>query len=320
MIDDHMKNKFREYYKLSDDQLKELFEDCLFVLDTNVLLDCVRMRPDLAEKVLTILENHGDRVKLPSHATLEYHKHASEEVAKNLQKLRNYRKSLDENMQFQCFVPQEYSLYLDSGQLSGIEQNFNDFRVKLLTQIKVQIDHWNNEFQNQKMQNRIASIFSHSVLADVTQIDYDNRKNEASKRIENKIPPGYKDGSKTENCEGDYFIWCEILDLASREHRSVIFISEDLKEDWLQKVGGLTIGPLPYLRKEFYTRCPDHEIHFYCLSQFLRYADPLHKVITEKEVEEIEHRRALLKNEDQKAKKNQEIKNRQKNISSEKGK
>lgn len=105
-----MKNKFREYYKLSDDRLKELFEDCLFVLDTNVLLDCVRMRPDLAEKVMKILENIGDRVKLPSHVTFEYHKHASEEVAKNLQKLRNYKKSLDGNMQFQCFVPQEYSL------------------------------------------------------------------------------------------------------------------------------------------------------------------------------------------------------------------
>lgn len=152
------------------------------------------------------------------------------------------------------------------------------------------------------------------------QIDYDKRKIEASNRNENKIPPGYKDGSKTENSEGDYLIWCEILDLASQEHRSVIFVSEDLKDDWLQKVGGLTIGPLPCLRKEFYTKCPDHEIHFYSLSQFLRYADPLHRVITEKEVEEIEHRRALLKNEDQKVKKNEVIKNRQKNISSEKGK
>lgn len=59
---------------------------------------------------------------------------------------------------------------------------------------------------------------------------------EASGRIEHRLPPGFRDDGKPENRLGDLIIWYEILEKSaavSNAFPRVLFISRDEKSDWV---------------------------------------------------------------------------------------
>ena len=72
-------------------------------------------------------------------------------------------------------------------------------------------------------------------------------------RYRNTIPPGYKDKDTKQGSQiyGDLIIWKEILRYACQENKSVIFVCDDVKEDWLQKNGKDIETPRVELIKEF---------------------------------------------------------------------
>jgi hypothetical protein len=76
-------------------------------------------------------------------------------------------------------------------------------------------------------------------------------------------PPGYKDyelkikknKETTKHDEisafGDLIIWNQLIEYAKDNGKSIIFITDDIKEDWQQRERGKSIGPRPELKKEF---------------------------------------------------------------------
>jgi hypothetical protein len=69
-----MKKSFPGYYQPSDNELKQIWENCVFVIDANVLLNLYRYTPSTSEELINILEKVSDRLWLPHQAALEYHK------------------------------------------------------------------------------------------------------------------------------------------------------------------------------------------------------------------------------------------------------
>ncbi|MCM1508984.1 MAG: PIN-like domain-containing protein, partial [Ruminococcus flavefaciens] len=56
------------------------------------------------------------------------------------------------------------------------------------------------------------------------------------KRFKDKIPPGYKDDKKSDGISkyGDYFIWEEVIKYAKDNNLPVIFVTDDIKNDWFE--------------------------------------------------------------------------------------
>ena len=54
-------------------------------------------------------------------------------------------------------------------------------------------------------------------------------------RYRNEIPPGYKDAKPKEGTQkyGDLIIWKQIIDYAKKTQKSIIFVTNDIKEDWV---------------------------------------------------------------------------------------
>ena len=50
-------------------------------------------------------------------------------------------------------------------------------------------------------------------------------------RFEGRVPPGYKDGHKTDNAFGDLVFWSEVLD-HGKDSSSVVILTRDEKTDW----------------------------------------------------------------------------------------
>ena len=60
-----MKDKFPEYYRPSGEELRCLFNSCIFVFDTNALLDIFRLGESYATKVLELIRKYHDRIVIP---------------------------------------------------------------------------------------------------------------------------------------------------------------------------------------------------------------------------------------------------------------
>lgn len=60
-----MRDLFSGPYQPTEDQFTELWQQCLFVLDANVLLNFYRYSPQTSEELLTILRRIKDRLWIP---------------------------------------------------------------------------------------------------------------------------------------------------------------------------------------------------------------------------------------------------------------
>ncbi|RUX35873.1 hypothetical protein EOA22_16835 [Mesorhizobium sp. M7A.F.Ca.US.014.04.1.1] len=133
-----------------------------------------------------------------------------------------------------------------------------------------------------------------SVFKDVTDIfdgkvgkqpvDIEQRRKEALRRFDAKIPPGYKDKGRP----GDYLIWAEMKDKAKSAQLPVLFVTDDNKEDWWARHDGKTLGPRPELRHEFF-EATGQLFYAYSPSRFLAFVSSEDEELVSKEtVKEME--------------------------------
>ena len=114
-------------------------------------------------------------------------------------------------------------------------------------------------------------------------------KKEGEDRYARKVPPGYKDVKKDGDGDkfGDLIIWRDMIEKAKADERPVIFISDDVKEDWWWLHRGRKLGPRPELVEEFATGS-GQDFHIYEFMNFLRVAGERHQEIKQT-VEVVQH-------------------------------
>ena len=108
---------------------------------------------------------------------------------------------------------------------------------------------------------------------------------EGELRYKNKIPPGYKDESKGDeefffdNLSykrkfGDLIIFKQIIEFSKEKAiKNVIFISEDIKEDWRhieEQNGDKILGARPELKKELYKKSGVDQFLVYQIQDFMK--------------------------------------------------
>jgi PIN like domain len=97
---------------------------------------------------------------------------------------------------------------------------------------------------------RFQQLYNGKVGPRFSDDEHEEALQEASRRIEAKIPPGYRDAKKDEPY-GDYFLWQQTLTQArTTKPSTLLLVTADSKEDWYQIVKGQTVGARPELAKE----------------------------------------------------------------------
>lgn len=252
-----VKNKFPGYYNLSDKDLELLWSNCLFIFDTNVLLDFYRVPQGTRDTLFRILGLIKDRIWIPHQVALEYHTKVIEEIATQESTYDEIKQSLNKKK-------------------SDIEKDLNQFSRHVHIEVKSILTELDQTFRNlftklddQKkehpnlldVQHKISLLFENKVGEEYTEQQLQEKYHTGKIRYENNVPPGFDDKKKEskryyngniyEDKYGDLIVWHQILDKAKTEQKSVIFITGDNKSDWWQKSKGKTIGPHPYLIQEF---------------------------------------------------------------------
>ncbi len=114
---------------------------------------------------------------------------------------------------------------------------------------------------------------------------------EGSFRYENEIPPGYKDenGKIGFQMYGDLLLWFQIIDYAKENNHPIIFVTNDVKEDWWhQDIPGQNSNiPRHELLYEFKDKT-QQKIWFYTIDRLIFKANKyLNTEVSEEVIEEI---------------------------------
>jgi len=285
-----MKDLFPGHFKESEGKLREVWDTSLFVFDANILLNLYRYSDTTRNEFLRILEKIKDRVWIPHRSAEEYlnnrlsvidqQERSYDETKKSIQSLHSDLENASQHP------------FVSNRTMSKVSKVFDDLCEELNKNQSVHT----NRISNDEIKASISAIFEDRVGQPYDKERLVELIAEGEERYKQKIPPGFKDGSKsgdseifTEKCRkyGDLIVWTQVIDQAITAVKGIVLVTDDKKEDWWEKFKGKTIGPRPELVKEFKDRT-NNTFHMYQADRFLELArENLDEQVSDEIVEEI---------------------------------
>lgn len=287
-----MKETFKSYQIPTEEEFKELWKDCIFVFDANVLLNIYSYTKNLREKFYKILETANNRVWLPHQVGLEFYENRNKRIMeakesydatlKSFKDTVNKLKSTLNDEKRNSLLPMdEYIKQIDA------------FYTKITDDIKAEKDkHEHISDRKDIIKEKLEQIFQGKTGEPYNKIELVSIIKEGKERYDKKppIPPGYKDKDKKDDTQyGDLIIWKQMIKYAKEKESNIIFITDDEKEDWWWGKNQNSIKrPCPALLEEM--RLEANIFYWqYSSSRFIDYAKSYFSdkvTITETEVQE----------------------------------
>ncbi|MCP1324643.1 hypothetical protein COK07_24150 [Bacillus thuringiensis] len=265
-----MKDKFIGFIGYTDTELKDLWENAVFVVDTNILINFYKYTSKESTKsLLDILKKlkENNRLWIPHQVALEYffnyesNMHKQQEGLKFLQseltKLKDNANKAMSNVKSQ-------HPYITTDKFQFFINNLEESNKQLETQIAQEIE---NLPDVQTIHIDLLKLLDGIIGEPYEQKRIDDIENKGKTRYEHKVPPGFEDMNKHNKNEfrsygdfryqqlyGDLIVWNQIIDRGNAEGKptSIIFITEDRKCDWWELDNQKRIKrPHPLLLQEF---------------------------------------------------------------------
>jgi len=290
-----MRKTFSGYYRPSEEEFADLWKNCLFVLDANVLLNLYRYSEQTREALIGILEKIVDRLWIPHQVALEYQDNRLSTIAEQARRYDRISETLqDARQQLQDLLGREHpSLDVDSLR-AKVQAVFSDLESELNGQRQqhpdlAESDHIRDTL-TVVLEGKVGSPYSQECLAEIYK--------SAQDRYDNIVPPGYRD-SKKETVKrygslvlrdryGDLVLWRQVIDQAKEEQRPIIFVTDDTKEDWWWTSQGKTIGPRPELVTEMMCEA-NVSFYMYNSNRFMTFArEYLEVEVAQEAVDEVQ--------------------------------
>ena len=294
-----MKKKFIGFYNPTSREVDEAWNNGFFAFDANTLLNLYRYTDNTRKDFLGALQTIKGRLFLPYQAAYEYHNNrleVIEGIEKAYENLYNiFLKNFDENIKSQINQYKKHpSILIDS-----IEKLYSKFLEGLQKELNNQKTKHPDFKINDDVLEEISNLFDdNSVGEELSKEQLQKIYQEGQDRYSNEIPPGYRDLPNKQkkgqrHVYGDLIVWKELLNFTKNKKQPLIFITDDLKDDWWTIQKGKTIRPREELIKEFYD-FTDIRILIYNADNFLSFAKKkgfLPK-LKEETIEEVKNIRA----------------------------
>ena len=248
--EDFYEERKEEMLKVEKDfSLKQLVEEegFVFVLDTNILLNIYRYSQDFSDFALKCLNSIKEYIYLPSIVRLEYGKHCRGAYSR----MSNRIDIAKTNIQKQIDIAQKSVL----GSLKELKRlqypeidNLSENLEKKFAELKILKDDF---FDNRPVVDYVSHAWSSDLLMNIVNFieaqkhvfpeltlqeiyDWDEQ---GEKRYKDNVPPGFMDAKDKKGVRkySDFFIWKEILRFAQNHNKDVIFVTDDIKQDWWVK-------------------------------------------------------------------------------------
>lgn len=211
---------------LSDDKT-------IYYLDTCFLSQMYKLNSTIRGDFYKWINSKIDNIKFPHWCYCEYLKRAiNSEKLKEFYPLSNLKEKVNNlNTDFQLL-----KYFIDDEKVRAINfSNKEDF-VNKLNETSKFIETLAKSFKNneeiESIRDEINNFLPKILIKNEVTPNGDLQK-EFEIRCENKIPPGF-DEYKQSNVIGDFIVWKEIInDCKSNKYSKVIFLTNDMKKDWV---------------------------------------------------------------------------------------
>lgn len=264
-----MKNTFKEYHQFTEEEFKQLWKNCLFVFDTNTLLNMYRYSRKTVDAYFEILNElkKKNQLWIPYQVGYEFYENRIDVIAEYensygsiLSILNKSKKDIEEKYKDHPFLDLiEIKSEITKG-LYSVEKKIKEAQKKH--------PHW---MEKDDVLNNINHLFENNIGSNYDEEKINSIKTEGKDRYEKKIPPGFKDNKKPDDKKyGDLIIWYQIIDKARDINKPIILVSGDIKEDWWLEKDGKRLMPLPQLKKELFEKA-NVDFHIYTADKFLEY-------------------------------------------------
>lgn len=260
-----MRELFPGYYRPTN---LDLWENCLFVFDTNVLLNLYRYKTTTQETLFEILGNYSDRIFIPFQVAYEYQKNRISVITEQEEAYNKIEELLDTNL---TNLKRELNTYKRHPliNIEDLAKQIDKFHKRSGKDLKIKKESHPNLIFNDPIREKLDDLFINKIGTQYELKDGDLKEFQA--RYDKKIPPGYKDNNKKENKFGDLIFWTEIMEKALLDSKNIILVTDDVKEDWWWRPKGQTFGPRPELIEEF-TKVTGCSIYFHQTENFIKNA------------------------------------------------
>jgi predicted nucleic acid-binding protein len=203
------------------------------VIDTNVLLAAYQWRKVTTKEIIKALQDLSTnrRLVVPEHIIKEFSLRRPDLIAEMIQGIdQEFSSKFNSPRELMEVVP----ALIDTDEFTiakSSRESYIDASKEYRKQLKSLRDKLLSLFNEDHVLDAYKKIFEQSFFAPDNFPNLSKLETEATERFKKKIPPGYKDGGKSDNSAGDYIIWRYMLELNS----DVLFVSLDHKPDWVLK-------------------------------------------------------------------------------------
>ncbi len=271
-----MRDLFRGYYKPTPEQFAEIWEKCIFSFDANVLLHIYSYTPETRERFFEILKRLNERIWIPHQVAYEYQKNRLYVISDQIKTYEEIEIILNKNfytLKHELFKDYKRHPFLNTQEIvKDLEKAIEEVKSK----IKLTQANHPNYLENDDLREVLSNFLDGKVGNPYSEEELENIYQKAEKRFSYKKPPGYKDAKKPiPKNYGDVILWFQLIDYAKIQKKSIIFITDDDKEDWWLKYEGETVEPRPDLIQEILSEVgiEDFKFYMYHSDQFIDYAE-----------------------------------------------
>lgn len=295
-----MRKLFKEHIKKTPDEIKIIWDDCIFVFDANIYLNLYRYSDEVKNQTLDIINKANGNIRAPFQVIKEYLKNRNRVIIKEDDNLNLAINDL--NKLVNKFENERENPFLSKETLKLYLEATNIVKSEIQENIKTNI----NKISNDDLLDKIFILLEGKVISEYTYEEKLEIYKHGITRYNKKIPPGYEDTNKIEKFKdinekdveinfdkledvfGDLLIWLQTIDIAKENKRNIVFVSGDLKDDWINKEKGKKTGPHPELIKEFQDKT-NQEIIIYDFLHFLHSYSEYREKISAIVISEVKH-------------------------------
>ncbi|TLX46661.1 hypothetical protein C1E24_12405 [Pseudoalteromonas phenolica] len=281
-----MRSIFPGHFRPKDEEFNKHWDSSIFIIDANVLLNLYRYSEATRKELQNAITSLKGRVFIPHQAASEFLRNRltvtsdqSKEYTSAIKTIKDLVKKISNK---------DRHPFISDNKLTELNELSDSVVENLESQQKSLLDKLSNdeilEFIEVTFEGKTGQPYDSEKIKELIVI--------GESRYESKIPPGYKDAAKDSTEDptrkyGDLFVWLQTIDFAKANNCSVVFITDDKKEDWWLEQSGRTISPRPELIEEFIKET-DQQFWMYSVSKFIQEAARINmKEVDQNVIDEI---------------------------------
>lgn len=273
----------KSIFGISLKPIQSIKDSCIVVLDTNVLLVPYTINPKGLDEIAKAYRSlrAENRLVIPGQVAREFAKNRPSKLTELYQQLSVKKSKL------QPFQKGQYPLLESLAEYSAVvesEKTLDELVAKYRDSISKLLDKIRGWTWNDPVSLLYAELFTADMIVEA-EISKEALEADIKRRLQFKIPPGYKDASKDDAGAGDILIWHTILELGKRDKKDIIFVSADGKPDWFHQSDG-PLYPRFELVDEFRRNSGASSFHILKFSDFLDLFGAGDDVVEEVRIEE----------------------------------